>query len=557
MPVDFELRGCPIDKRQLVEVLSAFLAGRKPVTPAHSVCIECKLKGNVCVMVAHGTPCLGPVTHAGCGALCPSYDRGCYGCFGPMETPNAGALSRELARLGMSRGADRIASTAPSTPPPNPSARKPIAMARKTIKVDYLARVEGEGALTVVIRDGAVTEAQLRIFEPPRFFEAFLRGRAYSEAPDITARICGICPVAYQMSAVHAMEDALGITVGGQLRALRRLLYCGEWIESHTLHVYMLHAPDFLGYHGAVEMARDHADIVRRGLALKKIGNALMTLVGGREVHPINVRVGGFYKVPRKRDLAAIAEQLKRARDLALETVRWTAGFDFPDRSRDYELVSLSHPDEYPINEGRIVSNRGLDITADAYDAHFEEIHVAHSNALQARHPGPRPLPRRTPRPLRAELRQAARRSAARRRTRPASRRSAPIPTRASSSARSRCSMPARRRSASSRPTRSRTGLSSPPSRGPASATPRPRRRAACSIIATGSATDGRIEDAVIIPPTSQNQASVEDDLKVLINGWIDLPDDELRHRCEQTVRNYDPCISCATHFLDLRIDRG
>ena len=102
VPVDFELRGCPINKMQLVEVLSAFLARRKPVTPAHSVCVECKLKGNVCVMVAHGTPCLGPVTHAGCGALCPSYDRGCYGCYGPMETPNTVSLSKELAGLGVS-----------------------------------------------------------------------------------------------------------------------------------------------------------------------------------------------------------------------------------------------------------------------------------------------------------------------------------------------------------------------------------------------------------------------------------------------------------------------
>ena len=99
--VDFELRGCPISKQQLVEVFSAFLARRKPVTPPHSTCIECKLKGNVCVMVAHGTPCLGPVTHAGCGALCPSFNRGCYGCFGPAETPNAPSLSRQLKTLGM------------------------------------------------------------------------------------------------------------------------------------------------------------------------------------------------------------------------------------------------------------------------------------------------------------------------------------------------------------------------------------------------------------------------------------------------------------------------
>ena len=101
VPVDFELRGCPISKRQLLETVTAFLAGRRPVTPPHSVCVECKLKGNVCVMVAHGTPCLGPVTHAGCGALCPSYDRGCYGCFGPKETPNAPSLSGGLAALGM------------------------------------------------------------------------------------------------------------------------------------------------------------------------------------------------------------------------------------------------------------------------------------------------------------------------------------------------------------------------------------------------------------------------------------------------------------------------
>jgi sulfhydrogenase subunit delta len=101
VPVDHELRGCPIDKHQLIEVVSALLAGRKPVTPAHSVCLECKRKGNVCVMVAGGTPCLGPVTHTGCGALCPSYDRGCYGCYGPKETPNTPSLSRWLAGLGV------------------------------------------------------------------------------------------------------------------------------------------------------------------------------------------------------------------------------------------------------------------------------------------------------------------------------------------------------------------------------------------------------------------------------------------------------------------------
>jgi coenzyme F420-reducing hydrogenase alpha subunit len=189
----------------------------------------------------------------------------------------------------------------------------------KTIKTDYLTRVEGEGQLSVKIKDGKVVDAKFKIIEPPRFFEAFMRGRKYDEAPDIAARICGICPVAYQMSAVHAMENAFGITVDGQLRALRRLIYCGEWIESHGLHVFMLHAPDYLGYPDAIHMAKDHPDIVQRALQMKKAGNHIVRLLGGREIHPINVRVGGFYSVPTKRDLAALAEQLKWARDVALE----------------------------------------------------------------------------------------------------------------------------------------------------------------------------------------------------------------------------------------------
>ncbi len=215
----------------------------------------------------------------------------------------------------------------------------------RTIKVDYLARVEGEGALYIKISGGQVKDVRLKIFEPPRFFEALLRGRMYSEAPDITARICGICPVAYQMSAVHAMERALGVTVDGQLRSLRRLLYCGEWIESHVLHIYMLHAPDFLGYPDAIRMATDYPDVVKRGLQLKKAGNAIVALLGGREVHPINVRVGGFYRVPTKRELAPLAEQLKVARDLAHETVRWVATLPFPSFEQDYEFVALRHPD--------------------------------------------------------------------------------------------------------------------------------------------------------------------------------------------------------------------
>jgi coenzyme F420-reducing hydrogenase alpha subunit len=430
-------------------------------------------------------------------------------------------------------------------------------MTRKTIKVDALARVEGEGALTVVIRDGRVKSAALRIFEPPRFFEAFLRGRAYGEAPDITARICGICPVAYQMSSVHAMEDAFGVTVGGQPRALRRLLYCGEWIESHALHVYMLHAPDFLGYEGALEMAKDHGEVVKRGLALKKAGNDLMSIIGGREVHPINVRVGGFYKAPLKRDLLEAAEALKRGRDIAVETVRWVAGFDFPDCTRDYELVSLRHPDEYPLNEGRIVSSRGLDITAHEYDQHFEEQHVPHSNALQSRKRDDRgtylvgPLARYG---LNFERLSPLAKDAAR---------SAGLGQVCLNPYQSivvravelvyACDEALRIIDEYERPEQPAVPVVARAGTGYA-ATEAPRGMLYHRYQLDH---DGTILGAQIVPPTSQNQATIEEDLTTFINAWIDLPDAALRHRCEQTVRNYDPCISCATHFLDLRVDRG
>ena len=427
---------------------------------------------------------------------------------------------------------------------------------RKTIKIDYLARIEGEAALKVVVRNGIVERAQLSIFEPPRFFEALLRGRAFSEAPDIAARICGICPVAYQMSAVHAIENALGVTVSGPLRDLRRLLYCGEWIESHTLHIYMLHAPDFLGYAGAIDMAREHGDIVRRGLALKKAGNEIMALLGGREIHPINVRVGGFYRVPRRRELEPLAERLKWAREAALETVRWAAAFDFPDRERDYVFVALRHPGEYPFNEGRIVSNRGLDIAAAEYDEHFEESHVERSTALHSRLRGGGsylvgPLARYS---LNFDRLSPLAQDAAR---------AAGLGTACTNPYRSivvravevvyACDEALRIIEAYDEPERPFVAIE--PGAGVGfSATEAPR---GLLYHRYRLEADGTVAEARIVPPTSQNQASIEEDLASYIGGFLDLPDDDLRHRCEQTVRNYDPCISCSTHFLRLELDRG
>ncbi|HEX6543371.1 MAG TPA: Ni/Fe hydrogenase subunit alpha [Ktedonobacterales bacterium] len=426
---------------------------------------------------------------------------------------------------------------------------------RKTIKVGYLARVEGEGGIFIRVSNGQVREVKLRIFEPPRFFEAFLRGRMYTEAPDITARICGICPVAYQMSAVHAMEAALGVRVEGQLRALRRLLYCGEWIESHILHIYMLHAPDFLGYPDAIRMAQDYPDVVKRGLELKKIGNAIIALLGGREVHPINVRVGGFYRVPTRRELAPLAEQLKWARDAALETVRWTATLPYADFNRDYTFVALRHPAEYPFNEGRIVSNRGLDITSDEYEQHFSEEHVDYSNALHSTLRGSGayfvgPMARYSLNfdqlsPLAQEAARAAGLGSVCRNPFQS------IIVRAIETLYA-CDEALRIIEAYEQP--------DAPS---VECVPRSGTGTACTEAPRGLLyhryrldETGQILDAKIVPPTSQNQKIIEEDLTSFVTQSIALPEDELTSRCEQTVRNYDPCISCATHFLRLQIER-
>lgn len=428
-------------------------------------------------------------------------------------------------------------------------------MKNRTIDVDYLARVEGEGAIHVKVKGNKVTDVKLKIFEPPRFFEAFLRGRNFTEAPDITARICGICPIAYQMSAVHAMEDALGVKVDGQLRALRRLIYCGEWIESHALHVYMLHAPDFLGYQDAIQMAKDYPKEVQRALELKKIGNELVTLLGGREIHPINVRVGGFYKVPTKRQLAPLVERLKWARDAAVETTRLVGTFRFPKFERDYEFVALRHPNEYPFNEGRLVSNKGLDIPIRDYENHFFEEHMPYSSTLHSvqKDHGPYfvgPLARYN---LNFD-------------------RLSPLAKEAAGSAglAPECRNPFKSIIVRSVETVYACDEAlriideyEMPEKPAVEVKPRASRGCGCTEAPRGILyhryridESGVILDAKIVPPTAQNQRIIESDLREFVSKNLKLTQEKLTWQCEQAVRNYDPCISCSTHSLKLIVER-
>lgn len=425
----------------------------------------------------------------------------------------------------------------------------------REISVDYLARVEGEGAMYLKLDGDEIIDLEFSIFEPPRFYEAFLRGRGHAEAPDITSRICGICPIAYQMSSINAMEHAAGVEVHAQIRALRRILYCGEWIESHALHVYMLHAPDFLGYESAIELAEDLPEVVTNALRLKKLGNTVMTLLGGREIHPINMRVGGFYRTPTRKELDSLVEELEWALTTSEATVRLVSGFDFPDFEMPYEFVALRHPDEYAITDGRIVSTEGLDIDVTEWSEHFEEIHVERSNALHAKlkqrgtyHVGPMARftlnhDKLTPR-ARAVAEEVGLESGERNPFRSIIVRSVELVL--------ACEEILRLIGSYERPPAPWIPVE------PRSAVGHGASEAPRGILYHRYEIDGEglISDAKIVPPTSQNQRSIEEDLRQFVSSRTHMPDDKLKWQLEQAIRNYDPCISCATHFLDLTIDR-
>jgi coenzyme F420-reducing hydrogenase alpha subunit len=424
----------------------------------------------------------------------------------------------------------------------------------RTIRVETLTRVEGEGGLTLRVHNGQVQAVELNIYEPPRLFEALLRGRALEEAPDITARICGICPVAYQMSAVHALESALGVTISPEIRRLRRLLYCGEWIESHALHIYLLHAPDFFDCPSGIELAQRFPDEVRRGLRLKKHGNAIMEVLGGRAIHPINVAVGGFYRAPSRSDLDALTADLEWGREAAIATARWTAGFDFPNIEHDYEFVALHHADEYAMNEGRVVSNNGLDIAVTEYEQHFVEKQVPHSTALHSMRVGPdRPYFVGALARIALNLEQLS-------------------PTARELADELGFSQPCRNpyRSIVARSIELVHAFDEAVEIVGSYVLPRPARVDYAPQAGEGCAAteaprgllfhryaidaSGRLTKARIVPPTSQNQWQIESDLAAILPAMLNLDEGDIAARCEKAIRNYDPCISCSTHFLRVKV---
>jgi len=422
---------------------------------------------------------------------------------------------------------------------------------KKLIRSDYLARVEGEGGFTVRIENGRITGLNVRIFEAPRFFESFLEGRPFDDVPDFTARICGICPVAYQMTSVHAIERIFGIETSLPVRQLRRLMYCGEWIESHALHVYLLHGPDFYGLESAFAGKR-YLDIAKKGMRLKQLGNDILTVLGGRPVHPVSVRVGGFYRVPERKTLADRLSEIERCYEESLEGIKWAASLPFDDRPRDTEFVSLGHPAEYPFNEGDIISSRGLRMSAEDFLGVLQEYQTEHSTALysgikrgSALSPyvlGPASRLNLNHEKLPLEITGVMKDAGV---TVPIRNNQMSIIARSVEIAYSfyEAMRIIREYEAPDRPY-----VEFEPRAGTAVwATEAPRG----TLIHRYELDErGFVRGCSILPPTSQNLSHMEKDIYTFVEANIDKPSDFIRKETEKIMRAYDPCISCSVHVV-------
>jgi coenzyme F420-reducing hydrogenase alpha subunit len=425
----------------------------------------------------------------------------------------------------------------------------------KNILVDYVARVEGESLIDVKVENGEIKELKLNIWEPPRFFEGFLVGCKYSDVPEIVSKICGICPVAHMITSERAIENAMNSTPSQQTRRLRDLLAWSQNISSHVLHVYFLAAPDFLGYDSAITMLPKYGEAVKRALKMKTVANELTTVVGGRAIAPPASVVGGLTRIPSEEALKRSKEKLEGIKQDALETVKLVAQLELPDFERETEFVAIRGEREYAINEGYLHSSRGLRVPEREYRKYISEVQAPHSNAKWSKVVG-------------RDSFQAG--------------------------ALARLNLNQDQLSDDSKAAIEGNGLKFPTNNtfalNAAQAVEIIQSIDACIniideilplkeekpnvAVAPGEAyalseaprgllshgyrinKKGYVEKADIVTPTAHNSLNMENDLKALVEKYIDLPTDKLTFLCEQLIRAYDPCFSCSVHALEVKITK-
>jgi len=420
-------------------------------------------------------------------------------------------------------------------------------MEEKIINVNYLARVEGRGALNIrFTKDGKVEDLQFRINESPRFFESFLIGRKYNEVMELVSRICGICPVAHQITALRAIENALGIEPSQQTRDLRKLLAISAHIQSNVLSMYFLSLPDLMGYESIIAMTKDHLEIVKRGLKLKKLGNDITDLIGGRAVHPVTAVVNGFTDIPSKNKMEIIRKRLVDAKQDAFKTVDLFSNLKIPDFSRKCEHVAISNPKYYAINEGRLISTQGLDVDEMNYRDVIFEKQKLYSTALHSYIKnrdsfmvGPLPRINLNLKQMSDDARDAAGKCGVK------------FPNYNPFVSHLARAMELIHDIDESIEIIDRLPLKDERS----NLTCKSGFGAAITEAPRGSLyhsynldNNGVVKKADIVPPTAHNAYNIEKDMNEFVQTIIHEPIEDITLKCEMLIRAYDPCISCSAH---------
>ena len=426
-------------------------------------------------------------------------------------------------------------------------------MTTVNVNVHHLTRVEGHGNIVVDVKNGELVKCQLDIVEAPRFFEAMLRGRPYNEASHITSRICGICATGHATASLRATENALGVEPTEQTELLRKLLFHGEIIDSHVLHVYMLVAPDFFGLGSVIPLAESHPEVVLRALRIKKLSGDLCAMISGRHTHPIAMAVGGFTHLPTVKEMLAMRERLVAAREDMDETIALLKTLPWPQFERETEYVSLQKDDEYAFIDGRIATTDGFTYEIPEYRQVTNEYCVPHSTAKHAKH-------NRDSYMVGALARFNNNYHQLHPRAKAAAGELGMEPIVANSFLNSgaqavemvHCVEDSislidelvdrglKEESLYQFQGKGGDGVGS-------CDVPR-------GILFHSYEIDdaGLIQGANCIIPTGQNYANMEADMRALVPQILDRPQEEITHMMEMLIRAYDPCISCSTHFLDV-----
>jgi sulfhydrogenase subunit alpha len=426
-------------------------------------------------------------------------------------------------------------------------------MTTVNVNVHHLTRVEGHGNIVVDVKNGELVKAEWQIVEAPRFFEAMLRGRPYYEASHITSRICGICSTGHATASLRATENALAVDLSEQTELLRKLVFHGEIIDSHVLHVYMLVAPDFFGVGSVLPLAATHPEVVKRALRIKKLSGDLCAMISGRHTHPIAMTVGGFTHLPTIEELLAMRERLVAAREDMDETIALLKTLPWPDFERETEYVSLKKDEEYAFIDGRIATTDGFTYELPEYREVTNEYMVPHSTAKWSKHNRDSYMVGALARfnnnydQLQPRAKAAAEELGMK-----------PIVTNPflNSAAQAIEMVHCVEDSIILIDELVDQGVDEEPlhqfqGKGGegVGAADVPRGTLFHNYVIDD---DGLIQGANCVIPTNQNHANIEADMHALLPQIIDQPQEEITHTLEMLVRAYDPCISCSTHVLNV-----